>query len=292
MKTLGTAFLPLVFVAGLTSCPSVELPPTAPALGHTGSLKVSIFPTDVSIRRGELAHLSVRFERPAGSSGPVALKITDLPTGVSLERISLDRDGNKAELILHATESIAPTTLKGAVLEASIGKLKAEVPIRVTVTDVPADGSDVRATFSADAVTQADTRPFQAHTAYANFQGSICQVMASEKHRNIEVCLAKPHAAETTYRLVDSQHFGAPGTASITYFQTEQTAGSGNISNAPAGFWDSISGTLSLDAVTGQVLEFHVENAVMAPATNFARNIAIGGFTLDLNAHIEDVSNI
>jgi hypothetical protein len=292
MKILGTAFLPLVFVAGLTSCPSVELPPTADAVGQTGSLKVSIFPTDVTLRRGELMHLSVRFDRPEGSSGPVTLEITDLPAGVSVERITVPRDSNRGELILHATESTTPTTVKAAVVEASIGKIKAEVPIRVTVSDVSADGSDVRATLSADTVTQADTRPFQAHTAYANFQGSICQVMASQKHRNIEVCLAKPHLAETTYALVDSQHFGSPGTASITYFQTEQAVGSANVSDAPAGFWDSISGTLRLEAATNQVLEFRVENAVMAPATNFARNTAIGAFTLELSAHIENVSNL
>lgn len=292
MDNPAAVFLPIVFAVGLTACPSLEAQLPADARVPTGSLKVSIPTRDVTVERGSTVGMSVDFDRPEGLRGPITVKVLDLPAGVVSEPITVPADSNQGSLSLHATEASTDTWLAPGVVEAEVGGARVTVPIQMTVTSVPADGSDVRATFSGLTGTGADTRPFLARTAYANFKRSLCQVMASELRRNIEVCLTKPFQAGGTYTLVDSRHFGAPGTASVTYFQTEQPDDAGNVADASAGLWDSLGGTLRLETVTSQALEFRVQDAVMVPATDFARNTATARFTLELSAHIEAVTNL
>lgn len=276
--------LPFLAIA-LTACPGANAVPTADDFADATRVHLSLSPSTLKLDAGKSANVIVSIERPSGLTHEVRLHLFDLPEGVSAPNVVIPADADHVTITLNASDQAHTDQAIAATVTAQTETISSSAPLYIAVRQ-SGPGGQVNASFT-NRDSNADTRPLAMTSAYANFKGSLCQVTASAPGRGIYVCLTAPFTPGKTYRLVGADRVGASGTASITYFQT--TTGS---SQDDLHAWDSSDGTLTLDAISAQKLEFHTLDTTMSPASGFAGNLASGHFALDLNAVIEDVSNL
>ncbi len=273
--------LPFLAIA-LTACPGVDVVPTA---NESASVQLRLSPSSLKLEAGKSATVNVSIQRPSGDHREVKLHFLDLPEGVSASTVIVPADADRVTVTLEASDRAHTEQAIAATVTARTEAASSSTPLYIAVKQVEA-GGQVSGRFT-NRDSNVDPSGLKMSSAYANFKGSLCQVTASAAGRGVYVCLTAPFTPGKTYRLVSTDRVGAAGTASITYFQT--SAGS---NQRELRAWDSTDGTLTVDAITAQRLEFHSASATMTPANGFSGNLATGAFSFDLNATIEDVSNL
>lgn len=277
--------LPSLAIA-LTACPGIDQLPIQGTYEDSTSVHLSLSPSSLKLEAGESASVNVSIRRPSGLNHEVIVRFSDLPEGVSASTVIVPAGADHVAVMLRATQEASTKHPTPATVTAQTDASSSSTPLYVAVTP-SSILSQVNASFS-NRTSNANTRNLEATSAYANFKGSLCQVTATAPGRGVYVCLTAPFAPGKTYRLVEPDRVGAIGTASVTYFETE----TGSSQNRNPRAWDSNGGTLTIDAITPQRLEFRTFGATMTPAGGFAGNLATGNFTLELTASIKDVSNL
>lgn len=273
--------LPSLAIA-LTACPGVDQLPGE----SQNAVQLSLSPSSLKLDAGQSASVNVSIQRSSNVNREVRLVLTDLPQGVSAPAVIVPAGSDHVTITLSATDQARTEQASTVTVTARSDASATSTPLYVAVAKSSL-GAQVNASFS-NGDSNADTSPLTMTSAYANFKGSLCQVTISGPGRGIYVCLAAGFKTQKTYQLVRPEYVGAPGTASVTYFETGTGASQGHNPRA----WDSSDGTLSIDAISSQGLELHTQGAIMVPADGFAGNLATGHFLLEFNASIEDVSNL
>ncbi len=123
-------------------------------------------------------------------------------------------------------------------------------------------------------------------SVYANFKGSLCQVMINGLDRFLYVCFNGPLKVGQTYSLGLERGTDKTGTASVTYVESSICH-----SPKPRTFWDSASGQIEVTEASATVLRFQIRQARMVPAQGFKFNQAAGAFTLQGDVEVTDIEN-
>jgi hypothetical protein len=286
MKTSWLLGLLISSTLSLTACPGTEqLPPPTAVLG----IGIVVSPTQINPKANSTVVLHLNLEHPERAHPTMIVRLIGSSNQIWADPITIDSDSDRAVLELHVGQGFESGISQSLTLQAT-----AEEPNPNTVADqsLPNDGSKIAALFSnaTSNTTNANLAAFHAQTGYANFKGSLCQIMASQRRRNLQICLTKPFVAGASYQLVDAKHFGTGGTALITYFEVPALE-TDLVTNVEANFWDSVNGTLTLTKVSSQLIEFQAEADLVA-SKDFQKNTATSSFHLQITGHIEDVSNL
>jgi hypothetical protein len=245
---------------GIVSIPNI----TVPSQKMPGSINL-----EVQVRRN-------------GFDGRVQLDLQDLPQGVSANSVTLEPNQDVASFVLTGLSKLnakASVRLRFAGLE-----FLRSVPLTTAklVLDLPG-GTHAQTLRNINA--NVDSSVFVTHQVYANFKGSLCQVMVRSLNAGLYVCFNDPIRAGKTYNLITARD-AIPGTASITYFQ-----GSAASSSRQA-LWDSISGSVKVLSVSRSKIEFSINAAMFVPAKGFGQNLANGEFMLEAATTVTDISNL
>ena len=286
MKIFGL-FTSLVALAiGFTSCPSAVPSDLAQP---SNEFQIRVSPAQLNLSANSSAKITVQLEHPEQAHQSILVQLVNLPSGVSAQPITIPADASQVELEIKTTTSFQAVTSSVITVQGHSSQTKSFATFKIMESKVVNVGSNVRAVFSGSTNSNANLSAFQSQIGYANFKGSQCQMMTSDHKRSILICLSAPYLAGKSYQLVENKNFGGAGTASITYFEQSATSSTANASGA---FWDSQSGTLTLNQISSSVIDFQVNNASMIAADGFAKNTASNGFQLEINGHIEDISNL
>ncbi len=275
----------------LTACPTMTVPSSQdPALSK--EFQISVFPKELNLEANSSVGITVKLEDSGQAHPAILVYVDNLPAGVQAQPVTIAENADQAQLELRISKSYKSYSASFATVSAATSFAKGETRLQLlrTPIDVGHDKSNILASFLNQAATNANLTDYQAQIGYANFKGSLCQIMSSDHRRNVEVCLTAPYETGRHYKLVDAVHFGTPGTALLTYFEQLDHAGD-STTNAAGMFWDTSDGILTLSQASGTLLEFQVQGALMTPAKNFEHNSAFGNFTLELVGHIEDINN-
>ena len=277
----------LLLAALFTACPNTNLPgaPTA-----NNQFQVAVSPVQLKIQANSSVTISVQLEHPEQTHGEVRIQLTNLPNGMSAQMVSIPANASQTQLELHTTSAFQAATPTFVTVQADANQITSTALLELLASNASQDKSNINARFSSASPTNANLQDFQSQIGYANFKGSTCQIMTSDHSRNLLICLTAPYATGRSYQLVNVKHFGSPGTALVTYF--ERSSVTATTTNAPGNFWDSADGTLTLSQASSSVIEFQVKNATMTPANDFEKNGALNNFKLEIEGHIEDISNL
>lgn len=286
MKKFGLFASIVALAIGFTSCPST-MPSDLAQPSNEFQIRVS--PAQLNLAPNSRAKITVQLEHPEQAHQPILVQLVNLPSGVSAQPITIPSDASQVELEIKTTTSFQAFTASVITVQGYSSQTKSFATFKIMESKVVSDGSNIRAVFSGGKDSNADLSTFRSQIGYANFKGSQCQMMTSDHKRSILICLSAPYTPGKTFQLVKNKDFGSAGTASITYFEQSATA---STANAAGAFWDSQSGTLTLNQISGSAIDFEVNNANMVAADGFAKNTAGNGFQLEINGHIEDISNL
>jgi hypothetical protein len=286
MKKFGLFANIAALAIGFTSCPST-MPSDLAQVSNEFQIRVS--PAQLNLTANSSAKITVQLEHPEQAHQSIVVQLVNLPSGVTAQSITIPSDANQVELEIKTTTSFQAVTALIITVQGHSSQTKSFATFKIMESKTMNDGSNIRAVFSGGTDSKANLSAFQSQIGYANFKGSQCQMMTSDHKRSILICLSAPYTPGKTYQLVKNKDFGGAGTASITYFEHSATA---STANAAGAFWDSQSGTLTLNRISSSVIDFEVNNASMIAADGFAKNTASDGFQLEINGHIEDISNL
>ncbi len=275
----------------LTACPTMRVP-SSQELALTKDFQISVFPQELNLEANSSVGITVKLQNSGQAHPAILVYVDNLPAGVQAQPVTIPANADQVQLELRTSKSYKTYSASFATVSAATSFAKSETRLQLlrTVSDIGHDKSNISASFSNQTVTNANLADYQAQIGYANFKGSLCQIMSSDHKRNIEICLTAPYEQGRSYKLVDAIHFGSPGTALVTYFEPVVNPGD-STTNSTGTFWDSTDGILRILHSSSTLLEFQVESAKMAPARGFEHNSAFGNFTLELSGHIEDISN-
>ena len=278
----------LLSMCALTACPSLEQTQPQQATAIIG-IGISVSPSHLNLTANSKVILTIQLEHPEQAHPAMTIRLMNVPNEIQATPIIITSQNNQGQLELRISQSFKTDPSQTITLQA-VPDQSNTTPGQTTNQSVPKDGSNIKALFSSATNTNANLEAFDAQIGYANFKGSLCQIMASDHKRNLLICLTTPVLTGKTYKLVDTKHFGAAGTARITYFEVP-TVNKDLVPNAEGGFWDSANGTLTLTQVSSQMIEFSAQG-FMEVASDFQKNTATNGFKLEITGHIEDVSNL
>jgi hypothetical protein len=286
MKNFGL-FASIVAIAiGFTSCPSTM---TSDLAQPSNEFQIRVSPEQLNLAANSSAKITIQLEHPEQAHQSILVQLVNLPNGVTAQPTTIPANASQVELEIKTTNSFQAATASVITVQGHSSQTKSFATFKIMESKPVNDGSNIRAVFSGSTDSNANLSPFQSQIGYANFKGSQCQMMTSDHKRSILICLSAPYIAGKTYQLVENKDFGGAGTASITYF--EQSV-NGSTANAAGAFWDSESGTLTLNQISSSVIDFQVNSANMIAANGFAKNTASNGFQLEIDGHIEDISNL
>ena len=275
-------------MCALTACPSLEQTQPQQATAIIG-IGISVSPSHLNLTANSKVILTIQLEHPEQAHPAMTIRLMNVPNEIQATPIIITSQNNQGQLELRISQSFKTDPSQTITLQA-VPDQSNTTPGQTTNQSVPKDGSNIKALFSSATNTNANLEAFDAQIGYANFKGSLCQIMASDHKRNLLICLTAPVLTGKTYKLVDTKHFGASGTARITYFEVP-TVNKDLVPNAEGGFWDSANGTLTLTQVSSQMIEFSAQG-FMEVASDFQKNTATNGFDLEITGHVEDVSNL
>lgn len=275
----------------LTACPTMTVP-SSHELALTKEFQISVFPKELNLEANSSVGVTVKLQDSGQPHPAILVYVDNLPAGVQAQPVTIAANADQAQLELRTSKSYKAYSASFATVSAATSFAKSETRLQLlrASIDVRDDKSNIRASFLNQTLTNANLADYQAQIGYANFKGSLCQIMSSDQNRHIEICLTAPYEQGRRYKLVDAIHFGSPGTALLTYFEPAVNSGD-STTNSAGTFWDSTDGILTLQYSSSTLLEFQVQGATMTPARNFEHNGAFGNFTLELSGHIEDISN-
>jgi hypothetical protein len=275
----------------LTACPTMNLP-NDQKQDSTKEFQISVFPKELNLEANSSVGITVKLQDSGQVHPAILVYVDNLPAGVQAQPVTIPANADQTQLELRTSKSYKAYSASFATVSAATSFAKSETHLQLlrAPIDVWNDNSNIRASFVNQTSTNANLTDYQAQIGYANFKGSLCQIMSSDRHRNIEICLTAPYEQGRQYKLVDAIHFGTPGTALLTYFEPAVDSAQ-STTNSAGTFWDSTNGILTLQHSSSTLLEFQVQAATMAPAKDFEHNNAFGNFTLELSGHIEDISN-
>ena len=279
----------LLSMGALTACPSLEQiqPQQATAIVGIG---ISVSPSHLNLTANSKVILTIQLEHPEQAHPAMTVRLMNVPNEIQATPIIIASQNNQGQLELRISQSFKTDPSQTITLQAVPEQSNTSTSGQTIVPSLAKDGSNIKALFSSATNTNANLEAFQAQIGYANFKGSLCQIMASDHKRNLLICLTAPVLTGKTYQLVDTKHFGAVGTARITYFEVP-AVNKDLAANAEGGFWDSANGTLTLTQVSSQLIEFSAQG-FMKVASDFQKNTATNGFDLEITGHVEDVSNL
>ncbi len=286
MKKFGLFASVVALAIGFTSCPSTL---SNDLNQPSNEFQIRVSPAQLNLSANSSAKITVQLEHPEQAHQSILVQLVNLPSGVTAQPVSIPSDASQVELEIKTTTSFQAAAASVITVQGHSSQTKSFATFKIMESNSVHDGSNIRAVFSGSTDSNANQSVFQSQIGYANFKGSQCQVMTSDHKRSILICLSAPYLPGKTYQLVENKDFGGAGTASITYFEQSVTA---STANAAGAFWDSQSGTLTLNQISSKVIDFQVSNASMIAAEGFAKNTASNGFLLEINGHIEDVSNL
>lgn len=286
MKKFGLIACAFALATGFTSCPTTM--PTDLAQ-PSNEFQIRVSPAQINLSANSSAKITVQLEHSEQAHQSILVQLVNLPNGVTAQPITIPSDASQVELEIKTTTSFQAATASVITVQGHSSQTKSFATFKIMESKALDDGSNIRAVFSGSTDSNANLSTFQSQIGYANFKGSKCQIMTSDHKRSILICLSAPYTTGKTYQLVENKDFGSTGTASITYFEQSAT---NSTANAAGAFWDSQSGTLTLNQISSSVIDFQVNNASMIAADGFAKNTASNGFQLEINGHIEDISNL
>jgi hypothetical protein len=286
MKKFGLFASIVALGIGFTSCPSTV---TSDLAQPSNEFQIRVSPAQLNLAANSSAKITVQLEHPAQAHQSILVQLVNLPSGVTAQAITIPSNASQVELEIKTTTSFQTATASVITVQGHSSQTKSFTTFKIMESKIVNDGSNIRAVFSGSSDSNANLSAFQSQIGYANFKGSQCQMMTSDHKRSILICLSAPYLAGKTYQLVKNKDFGGIGTASITYFEQSATT---STANAAGAFWDSQSGTLTLNQISSSVIDFQVNKANMVAADGFAKNTASNGFQLEIDGHIEDISNL
>lgn len=116
---------------------AVTLQVTVTAAAPPASYELHLLPDSAVIQAGASGSLAVSISRTGGFSGPVALSLTGLPTGVSGTFTPAAPTGNAATLALTVVSAVAPGSYVGSVRGTAQGLADRAAPLRLIVQPAP-----------------------------------------------------------------------------------------------------------------------------------------------------------
>jgi hypothetical protein len=262
----------------LTACSGRTLEPTA-----STPIPDDVTLTTIPNRTAE-TKLQLQINRN-GFDGPIQMTLENLPIGTSASSLILESNENEANFTLTGLPKNIGSTIK-VTLRLHYGDLEISrsIPLHAAelIVDLPG-GTHSQSIRNINA--NVDQGAFQAYQIYANFKGSQCQMMIRSLTGGLYICFNAAIRAGETYDLT-TERGNIPGTASITYFQEPITTSSQHA------FWDSISGDITLLAISGQQIDFRINNARFLPAESFDQNLATGEFLLDATTTVTKINSL
>jgi hypothetical protein len=252
---------------------------TGPSLQNvgTGSLQiVSITPTRTDANE---ISLNVKITRN-GQPEAVSIEAPALPNGLTSSIATIAPQDQQGAIRLRGKVT-AETTIT---LRLRSANYKLERAISLKSVAATQQGGTYRQSLQFG-TSNLEPGVFAPTEVYANFRGSVCQVMVQGQGQGLYICFNGPLKAGQLYPLIPTRGLNND-TASVTYFQSTNGAAK------PTGFWDSRSGFLSLKTLGKDRIELLLQEVELQPAKGFPNNAAQGEFRLEASAQIEDISNL
>ena len=223
--------------------------------------------------------LSVKIARN-GQPEAVSIETQPLPNGLTSSNTTIAPQDQQGTITLRG--KVAPETTITLRLRSANHNLERAVSLKsVAATQ---RGGTYRQSLQ---LGTANLAPgvFAPTQVYANFKGSLCQVMVQGQGHGLYVCFNGPLKAGQRYPLIPTRGLNND-TASVTYFQSTNGAGKAT------GFWDSRSGFVTVKTVGKDRIELLLQKVQLEPAKGFPNHAAKGEFTLEASTQIEDISNL
>ena len=249
---------------------------TGPNLQTDSPLQiVSITPTRIG---NDEIRLRVKIARN-GMAEPVGIQ-TQALSGVTSSHSTIAPRDQQGSIILRG--KFAP----GTAITVRVGSGKQALERTVSLKSVAATryGGTHRQSLQLE-TSNLEPDVFAPTRIYANFRGSLCQVMVQGRGYGLYVCFNGPVRAGQVYPLIPSRGL-TDDTASITYFQSTNGA------DQATGFWDSHSGFVTVQSADQDQIKLLLQKVKLEPASGFAKNAAKGKFSLEASTQIDDISNL
>ena len=271
--TLSSCATPIA--PNVSRVPDEIIIPDLQNVGSTSLEIITITPTRIS---NDEIRVRVQIARN-GHNEAISLEAQKLPGGLTSSQTTIAPDQQQAALVLHG--KVTPESTMVLQLRSSKNKLERTVSLKsVASTQGGTHQQNLK-------IGTANLAPslFAPTQIYANFTGSLCQVMVQGKGHGLYICFNGPLKAGRLYPLLPTRGLHND-TASVTYFQATTGA------STQPGFWDSRSGFLTVKSLSKNLIELVLQEVMLEPAKGFASNPAQGEFRLEANTQIEDISNL